>query len=72
MNKILDLRFVIGCFFLLTGIILLAYSFLSSNSKIADPQNINRWCGGLFVLFGIFMIVISRRNKKEDEIIELE
>lgn len=59
MNRFLDLRFVIGLFFLLTGIILLLY-------KVFRPEqsNINVWCGGLFVLFGLFMTMLSKNVKE--------
>ncbi|MER3498769.1 MAG: hypothetical protein C4308_09130 [Chitinophagaceae bacterium] len=70
MKKILDLRFVIGCFFLLVGLILVGYGFLSGQSN--DLSAVNRWCGIVFALFGIIMLLISGKNKDEDEIAELQ
>lgn len=70
MKKILDLRFVIGCFFLLVGLILVGYGFLSGQSN--DLSAVNCWCGIVFALFGIIMLLISGKNKDEDEIAELQ
>ena len=63
MNKLFDLRFVIGCFFLVVGLLLLVYGFFSS----ANDQSVNRWCGGIFVIFGLIMLLISFRNPMADE-----
>lgn len=54
MNRFLDLRFVIGLFFLLTGFILL----------FAYADVINLWCGGLFILFGALMTLLSKNEKE--------
>ena len=56
MNRLFDLRFVIGAFFSVAGILLLVYSFLT---HAAEPQDVNRWCGGIFLVFGILMIIFS-------------
>lgn len=60
MNKLFDLRFVIGIFFLLVGLLLLIYSFLSS---VSHP--VNRWCGIVFIIFSTIMLVFSRKGEKE-------
>jgi len=65
MNKLLDLRFIIGGFFALVGVILLGYSFLG-NSAI-DSVTINRWCGIVFIVFGLLMIFLSFQNNGKDE-----
>lgn len=71
MNKLFDLRFVIGSFFLVVGILLLAYSFFAVTS--ADySQTVNRWCGVVFIVFGIVMIVLSFQKEANDELIEKE
>ncbi|OQY95592.1 MAG: hypothetical protein B6D37_05310 [Sphingobacteriales bacterium UTBCD1] len=62
MNKLFDLRFVIGCFFLIVGILLLLYGFFSS----ATDQSVNRWCGGIFTLFGLIMLLLSYRRNTND------
>jgi cytochrome c biogenesis protein CcdA len=66
MKKLFDLRFVIGVFFTLVGVLLLAYSFLSANT---DGQSINRWCGSIFTIFGVIMIILSTRSPQSDEAI---
>lgn len=55
MNRLLDLRFVIGCFFGIVGILLLVYGFMGSGQS----GGINKWCGGSFLVFGVVMIAIS-------------
>ena len=64
MDKILDLRFVIGVFFTLVALLLLAYAFLSA----APIGNINFWCGVLFLIFGVLMIVLSFRKDAHDDL----
>lgn len=64
-NKLFDLRFVIGSFFTIVGLLLLIYSFM-------DGEAVNRWCGIIFILFGVFMIVISLQKDAADEILEEE
>jgi cytochrome c biogenesis protein CcdA len=63
MNKLFDLRFVIGIFFTVIGILLLIYGFISTTES---SQTINRWCGGIFTIFGIVMILISRKELPGD------
>lgn len=62
MKKLLDLRFVIGAFFLVVGALLVAYYFVST-----PTSNINSWCGTIFIAFGITMISISYLKKLEEE-----
>ena len=66
-NSILDLRFVIGAFFTIIGIMLLVYGFVSGDTA---AQTVNRWCGGAFSLFGIFMVILSRRKDESDDVLE--
>lgn len=67
MKKILDLRFVIGTFFTITGLLLVVYSF--SNDE-AQAASVNRWCGIAFSLFGIVMILLSFVKDADDELTE--
>ena len=69
MNKLFDLRFVIGCFFSIVGVLLLVYSLAS---KAREGQTINSWCGVLFLVFGVLMIVLSFRKNAHDELLEEE
>ncbi len=71
MNKLFDLRFVIGSFFLIVGILLLGYSFLSADTELS-MHTINRWCGIVFIVFGILMIVLSLQKDADDELLEEE
>ncbi len=71
MNKLFDLRFVIGSFFLIVGILLLGYSFLST-ININNSQTVNRWCGLLFIVFGSLMIVFSLKKDANDELLKEE
>ncbi len=65
MKKFFDLRFVIGMFFLVVGILLLIYSFVSPS--VAHPE-VNRWSSIFFIAFAIIMIIMSFDKKPEDEL----
>lgn len=65
MNKLIDLRFVIGSFFLLIGLMLLIYHLVS-----AAGTNVNLWCGSSFGIFGIVMVLLSFQKDAHDEILE--
>ena len=67
MNKLLDLRFVIGVFFTVLGILLLGYSFTQEN---ANASTTNRWCGIVFAVFGIMMIILSFGKDAHDELVD--
>lgn len=69
MNKLLDLRFVIGVFFTIIGLLLLLYSFFSA-SEVEAGKGINRYSGLALLVFGIFMIILSFRKDAHDEILE--
>lgn len=58
MDKFLDLRFVIGLFFILTGLLLLLYGCFHP----ADAVNL--WSGGLFLVFGLLMAFLSFKVKQ--------
>jgi uncharacterized membrane protein len=62
MKKLFDLRFVIGLFFLVVGLLLLLYGLFASGQ---DGETVNKWCGGIFVLFGIFMLLLAYRKPAE-------
>jgi|GEM_PF-801376 len=68
-NKLFDLRFVIGSFFLIVGILLTIYSFLN---ETAQAKDINLWCGISFSVFGILMIVLSLQKEAHDELLDEE
>lgn len=62
MKKLFDLRFVIGLFFLVIGLLLLIYGLFVSAE---GGQSVNKWCGGLFILFSVVMLVLSMRKPGE-------
>ena len=65
MNKLFDLRFVIGAFFFLIGALLLVYAFVSG---VEGQQTVNSACGGLFLAFGALMVYLSFRKDANDEL----
>ncbi len=69
LNKLFDLRFVIGVFFLVIGLLLLVYSFMVEPES---AQAINRWSGFIFAIFGVLMVVLSLRKDAHDELLEEE
>lgn len=68
MNKLFDLRFVIGLFFTIIGIVILIYSFLTHTD--VDKQDINKWGSIAFIIFGIVMILLSLGKDANDELLE--
>jgi hypothetical protein len=60
MNKLLDLRFVIGLFFSVVGLLLIIYFLLDTKE---GPAKVNAVCGGLFLLFGLGMILVSYKKE---------
>jgi hypothetical protein len=66
MKKLFDLRFVIGLFFTVIGTLLLGYSLLGGESA---STAVNRWSSVVFLVFGVFMIVLSFGGKKEEDIV---
>lgn len=66
MNKLVDLRFVIGAFFMVIGILLLIHGFTATT----ETQNVNKWCGGIFTLFGALMLLLSFSKNAKDDLLE--
>lgn len=62
MKKLLDLRFIIGFFFLLVGLCLFAGSFMM-RPDLGKSESVNRWCGLLYVLFAAIMLVLWRLDR---------
>jgi len=60
----LDIRAPIGGLFSLLGLMLAGYGMVAGSrttSDIAPVTNVNLWWGLVMLLFGIFMLVLSRR-----------
>jgi ABC-type Na+ efflux pump permease subunit len=62
MNKLFDLRFVIGLFFLIIGLLLMGYVFLSDITEY--QKEVNLYCGLLFTSFGLVMFMLKQKNKE--------
>jgi len=61
----LDIRLPMGLLFLLLGIILVAYGFVSDPAIYAAHslgQNVNLFWGAIFALFGGVMLFLARRK----------
>ena len=58
MNKLTDLRFIIGSFFSIVGLVLVGTSFYISNS-------FDLWTGGVMVVFGGGMLGSSVLDKED-------
>lgn len=63
MQKLTDLRFIIGMFFSLSGIILLLCYFTVSEGK--HPQ-LNLYAGAAMLLFGLVMLVLFYKGDSEN------
>lgn len=62
MNKLFDLRIVIGIFFLIIGFLLVGYAFLS-DGPLEENNKINLYCGLLFSSFSLLMLLLkTKRN----------
>lgn len=66
MKKLLDLRFVIGMFFTVIGVLLIIYHFAGTANKLFNVT-VNMRCGILFLVFGIGMVTLSYLHKITDE-----
>jgi hypothetical protein len=59
----LDLRLPSGYFFLLLGVILAIYSFLSPGQAAPlTTGNVNLYCGGSMIAFGGCLLLLARRR----------
>jgi uncharacterized membrane protein HdeD (DUF308 family) len=71
MKNILDLRFVIGLFFVLVGIFLLITSFVVHPSG-DKTEVVNRWSGIVYIIFGAVMLILWKTGgveaMEEDEL----
>jgi uncharacterized membrane protein len=65
LDKLFDLRFVIGSFFSIVAVLLLVYGFFIETEH---ARGVNRWCGVFFLVFGIVMIILSLRKPAGDEL----
>ena len=60
----LDIRAPIGGLFTLLGVMLAGYGLVAGSrttSDVAPVTNVNLWWGLVMVVFGVVMLVLSRR-----------
>ena len=62
MEKISDLRFIIGLFFGLAGALLFVLSFFTDGGK-EFGRSLNQFAGAGMLVFGVFMLWLSRREE---------
>jgi len=65
MKKLLDLRYVIGVFFFIVGVLLSIYFCINLKQKTNAAINIK--CGVSFVVFGLIMIFLSYIHETKEE-----
>jgi uncharacterized membrane protein HdeD (DUF308 family) len=63
MQKLTDLRFIIGLFFSLSGSILLLTYFVAVES---NHPKLNLYAGGLMLVFGLLMLVLFYKGDAEN------
>ncbi len=63
MKKITDLRFIIGLFFSLSGLILLLTYFIAAES---NHPVMNLYAGGLMLIFGLVMLLLFFKGDAEN------
>ena len=63
MKKFTDLRFIIGIFFSLSGLILLLSYFIAAESN--HPE-LNLYAGGVMLVFGLVMLVLFYKGDAEN------
>ena len=63
----LDLRVPTGFFFAIVGLILVVMGVLWPSELAAlTDSNVNLYCGLVMLVFGLFMLGLSRLSKHED------
>jgi prolipoprotein diacylglyceryltransferase len=64
----LDIKFPIGLMFSIFGVLLTFYGIFTASNidmyKKSLEVNINLWTGVPMLVFGLLMLVLSRRTKK--------
>ncbi|MBS1594335.1 MAG: hypothetical protein JST90_08405 [Bacteroidetes bacterium] len=63
MDKLTDLRFIIGLFFSLSGLVLIGTYFAVTQSN--HPQ-MNLYAGSVMLLFGLFMLLMFYKGDAAD------
>ncbi|MBI5917378.1 MAG: hypothetical protein HY842_18575 [Bacteroidetes bacterium] len=61
MEKLSDLRFIIGLFFAIVGALLVLLAFTATYGP-GFGKNLNLYSGLVMLVFGIFMLWLNRRG----------
>jgi uncharacterized membrane protein AbrB (regulator of aidB expression) len=62
----MDLRVPSGWFFTLLGLILLGMAIFAPNARAElTDANVNLYCGGVILIFGIFLLILAARARRE-------
>ena len=63
----LDLRVPTGYYFSIVGLILVAVGVFSPSERAAlTDSNVNLYCGLVMLVFGLFMLGLSKLSKHEE------
>ena len=63
----LDLRVPTGFFFTIVGLIVTGMGVFSPSERAAlTDSNVNLYCGLVMLVFGLFMLGLTRLSKHED------
>jgi len=64
----LDLRVPTGFFFSIVGLILVAMGIFAPSERAAlTDSNVNLYCGVAMLVFGLFMLGLTKVSKHEDQ-----
>ena len=63
MKKLTDLRFIIGIFFSLSGLVLLLTYFVATES---NHPAMNLYSGGIMLVFGLVMLLLFYKGDAEN------
>ena len=66
----LDVRIPLGLLFLILGIILIVFGFTSDPAIYqlhSLGENVNKFWGGVFAVFGAGMLLLTRRGKSRGQ-----
>lgn len=67
----IDIKIPIGLMFSILGVILAVYGFATLNNSemyaVSFGINVNLWSGLGMLVFGVIMLLLSRKGKKADK-----
>ena len=63
MEKVTDLRFIIGLFFAISGALLVGLALMGASEK-EFGKSLNWYAGSAMLVFGLFMLWMNNRRSK--------